>query len=67
MVRREARNGGIQGKSLLAARRGIVLNNIKNKLKKEKENPPPPPPKHNQPNPGKFSVLVDIQQFFCIS
>jgi len=29
MVRREARNGGIQGKSLLAARRGIVVNYIK--------------------------------------
>jgi len=29
MVRREARNGEIQGKSLLAVRRGIVSNYIK--------------------------------------
>lgn len=36
MVRREARNGEIQGKSLLAARRGIVLNYTKNGKKTPK-------------------------------
>lgn len=54
MVRREARNGEIQGKSLLAARRGIVLNYTKNEKKKPQ----------NQSSLGKFSVLLDVLQFF---
>lgn len=36
MVRREARNGEIQGKSLLAATKGIVLNFTKNGKKTPK-------------------------------
>lgn len=58
MVRREARNEEIQGKSLLAARRGIVLNYTQ-KLKKKKNKP--------QPSPEKFSVLLDVLQVLLIS
>lgn len=51
MVRRKARNGEIQGNSLLAARRGIVLNYTKKK-------------KIKKSSLGKFSVLLDVLQFF---